>query len=306
MDATTVVTALTLASHHPLAKKSLGKVVDLLICPVDYLKAVAAAKVARVEAEGKAEAMRIVAEAKGYEKQLSKDPEMRARAAARHEATVLRLQANREAVVAGYLEGLGVGEPPAPTEEIGSDWLNAFADVVEKIDRPEVQRLFSRILDGEVRKPGSFAPQTLVTLASLTRDTAQIFQRLANCAVSFPTYPEWIPCIPHTLLGEMPALGFSVHELDDVADFGLINVEKQVSRRVTREMMLSGVKIGSQVFRFQDAKVDRPVDDEPCHILRFTRAGLELLSIVNTEPSALVLEKLVAWTTPRMQITRVL
>ena len=45
----------------------------------------------------------------------------------------------------------------SPTEDISKDWLNEFRGIACKKSSEDAQNLFSKVLAGEIRKPGSFS-----------------------------------------------------------------------------------------------------------------------------------------------------
>ena len=70
-------------------------------------------------------------------------------------------------------------------EEIRDDWLNGFRDVACKKSSEEVQDLFSKVLAGEIRKPGSFSLRALTTLSDMDQNVAMIFKAFCSlCLVN--------------------------------------------------------------------------------------------------------------------------
>ena len=67
--------------------------------------------------------------------------------------------------------------------EISDDWLNEFRGVACKKSSQEAQDLFSKVLTGEVRKPGSISLKALTTLADMDQKVAQLFQTF--CSLCF-------------------------------------------------------------------------------------------------------------------------
>ena len=65
-------------------------------------------------------------------------------------------------------------------EEISDDWLNEFRDVACKKSSEETQDLFSKVLAGEIRKPGSISLRALTTLADMDQKVAQLFKAFCS------------------------------------------------------------------------------------------------------------------------------
>ena len=80
---------------------------------------------------------------------------------------------NRAAITKAAIED--INEEPGSADansEIEDDWLNAFARIAEDKSSADLQKLFGKILAGEIRKPGSFSLRTLQFVATLSRDEA--------------------------------------------------------------------------------------------------------------------------------------
>ena len=72
-----------------------------------------------------------------------------------------------------------------PTEDISKDWLNEFRGIACKKSSEDAQNLFTKVLDGEIRKPGSISLRSLSTLADMDQNVAELFQRFCSlCLVN--------------------------------------------------------------------------------------------------------------------------
>lgn len=69
-------------------------------------------------------------------------------------------------------------------ESLDKDWLNYFEEYAEKASTAEVQKLWGRVLAGEIRKPKTFSLRTLRFLSELDADTARIFEKTAKKRLS--------------------------------------------------------------------------------------------------------------------------
>ena len=61
--------------------------------------------------------------------------------------------------------------------ELDDDWLNYFEDYSEKASSDRMQKFWSRVLAGEIRKPKSISLSTLRFLSEVDQECAQIFER---------------------------------------------------------------------------------------------------------------------------------
>lgn len=100
-----------------------------------------------------------------------------------------RKQVNREAVATAMIEDLrSQPEPTQPTEsqnqeplpDIDEDWLNVFERYAEDASTERMQKLWGRVLAGEVRKPGRYAMRTLRFLSEFSQADAITFSDFAN------------------------------------------------------------------------------------------------------------------------------
>ena len=71
------------------------------------------------------------------------------------------------------------------TEDISKDWLNEFRGIACKKSSEDAQNLFSKVLAGEIRKPGSFSLRALTTLSDMDQNVAMIFKAFCSlCLVN--------------------------------------------------------------------------------------------------------------------------
>ena len=90
-------------------------------------------------------------------------------------------QANIHAVVkqaAQRLEGAKV-----PAIEPNHDWTAKFFREVQDVSSEEMQVLWTKVLIGEVEKPGTTSMRTLSILKDLDEKTARLFSQLCSAAV---------------------------------------------------------------------------------------------------------------------------
>jgi hypothetical protein len=91
---------------------------------------------------------------------------------------------NRAAATKVALEDLdtNASATDAPSE-IDDDWLNFFARLSEDKSAEELQRLFGKILSGEIRKPGSFSLRTVQIMSTISKQDAELVSNLLSYAV---------------------------------------------------------------------------------------------------------------------------
>jgi len=102
-----------------------------------------------------------------------------------------RKQVNRNAVAAAMLDELG-GQAkeqspndtgPTPQGAVGAiddDWLNVFERYAEDASSERMQKLWGRVLAGEVRTPGRFSMRTLRFLSEFSQADALTFEEFSK------------------------------------------------------------------------------------------------------------------------------
>ncbi len=65
-------------------------------------------------------------------------------------------------------------------EPVDKDWVIRFFNSVEDVSSCEMQKIWAKILAGEVKQPDSFSLRTLDIVKNLTQREAQTFQKLSN------------------------------------------------------------------------------------------------------------------------------
>ncbi len=91
--------------------------------------------------------------------------------------TELQRQRNVEAIVHLALE-----DPPkiVADDPVNSDWTRTLFRLGQEVSDATMQKLWASVLNAEVAKPGSFSIRSLQTLATLSRDEIEAFQRLCS------------------------------------------------------------------------------------------------------------------------------
>ena len=103
-----------------------------------------------------------------------------------------REQKNRESVAAATVEALEITHStsePLPDEAAVSnaqpdeEWLNVFEQYAERASTDRMQKLWGRVLAGEIRRPGQFSMRTLRFLSEFSQADALRFAEFAQFAL---------------------------------------------------------------------------------------------------------------------------
>lgn len=145
----------------------------------------------------------------------------------------LKKQENIEAVLDNaYEEVLALDS--VSTEPVDCDWLNSFFDFVGNISNEEMQKLWGKLLAGEIERPGSFSIRTLDTLRKLTSKEASVFQKLVpyilTCAGDKEqSYTDYFLPIEFWYKDITKKYNFSSYEIILLQEIGLLNNEIEIS-----------------------------------------------------------------------------
>jgi hypothetical protein len=143
---------------------------------------------------------------------------------------VVREQVNLDLVSQVALDSLrqhSDAERTTGVPDISLDWLNAFEREASQASSETMQRLFGRILAGEVRRPSSFSIRTIRLMAQLDGNTALLFRRLCSLSISLRIPDTVLDARVISLKGNagqnsLSQYGLSFNALNRLEEHGLI------------------------------------------------------------------------------------
>lgn len=101
----------------------------------------------------------------------------------------MKKQQNIEAVIDFAYSELENVESVSNTP-VDSDWISAFFDSVTNVSTEQMQKLWGKLLSGEIQHPGSFSLRTLNVLKNLTQTEAVFFQQIVPFVLRCPGNTE--------------------------------------------------------------------------------------------------------------------
>jgi uncharacterized repeat protein (TIGR03899 family) len=125
----------------------------------------------RRKAKAEADASIILAKANAKTKAMAQ------RAIERLSYVELRRQRNIDAIVNSAYPVL---PDTVDTMPVNEDWIVQFFDFCKDIGNEEMQRLWAKLLAGEVAHPGTFSPRTLHALKTMRREDAETFAKFCS------------------------------------------------------------------------------------------------------------------------------
>ena len=72
----------------------------------------------------------------------------------------------------------------ASSEPVDEDWVARFFEAAKDVSSEEMQKIWARILTGEVKQPGSFSLRCIETVRNVSKREAKIFESLSPYVVS--------------------------------------------------------------------------------------------------------------------------
>jgi hypothetical protein len=196
--ATTAVDIIGAISGIPGAlMPSCIKALDRLVgAATDIPAAWLAQKRAQIDAQTQAYSLVEAEIAKVAASEAGASPEIVERAMGVLVRKAYRKQTNREAVAAAAIEDLKSSQADSqleipsdenctssPQGEVEEDWLNVFERYAEDATSDRMQKLWGRVLSGEIRSPGKFSTRTLRFLSEFSQKDALSFEKISH--VSF-------------------------------------------------------------------------------------------------------------------------
>lgn len=168
-------------------------------------------------------------------------------------------------------------EDSVAKEPVNEDWINRFFSIVEDISDEEMQKLWGRILAGEVKKPRSYSFRTLELLKSLTHDEAAVFVKLSKYA--FQAQREVFILNPDKT--EYLKKVISYNDRLVMEEAGIITANNLSYNFFPGSPMKEAFTIGDTAV-IVEREADAP--KQGLKVLVFTRSGTELLKLVSFTP----------------------
>ena len=222
-----VSTALGIPIPATIAKNVLQGMGALIAGSFDVGKAWLEGKASDLRAETQARAALTARAVEIAAEKIGEDPELAARATMNLGHRLLRQQKTREKIVREALEDLKHNPPTSDAQgPVDPDWFDLFARHSETKTNVDVEAYFSKVLSGEMRKPGSFAPETIEVLSRLSPGVAKLFQDFCGLTMDLPP-SNVLPIVlaqPFGAPGDnsLAPVGFSYSTICRLQDAGLV------------------------------------------------------------------------------------
>jgi len=188
-----------------------------------------------------------------------------------------KCQHNIESITAAAAEELA-GESDVSSELPDEDWISRFFRTAEDVSSTQMQELWGRILAGEIKKPRSYSLKTLDFVRNLTKDDADMLERLSKLAVSYEGWP-FIPCHNDKWLADKRKIYhshyFAAGELGAMYPTDLIYRTFR-SSEINQETFIAG----NILLIVDRAKITSEIE---LPVWKFTNIGKEILQLIKID-----------------------
>lgn len=185
-------------------------------------------------------------------------------------------------------------EKEVSNDKVDNDWITRFFGIIEDVSQEEMQELWGRILAGEVKQPKSFSFRTLEVLKNLSKEEAAAYTKFAQIALHSAT-DFFIHDIDK---GKFLMDNFGITFRDKVLlrDAGLIVNEENLEiiyepLKPDSLEQTGGIFYGNKGF-YINRKPGAP--KQVLKVIYFTKAGAELLKLVEPKYNNEYIEKIAA------------
>jgi hypothetical protein len=203
------------------------------------------------------------------------------RAKARKEFQELKKQNNVEEITRNAVEELAEikGVDEVSDESVEPDWMARFFDIAEDISNEDMQKIWGKILAGEVKKPKSFSLRTLEVLKNLSTEEAQLFTKVAQFAIEISG--GYFFALPDHL-GETETITFSQWLILEEAGLVIPNQFINAKRKAEGNPPQIVYIVGEWGLIIETDVNERII--EISNVRGFTSAGNQLLTLIPKEP----------------------
>lgn len=286
----------------PIRKNAAKAFARLCTAAVEYPVALIEGAIAEKRAESQARVKLINASASQIAEQMQTNPEYARAAATKFAQKIIRERVNVDQVSRIAADELK-SEPSAIANDnapeappISEDWLNAFESEAAQMSSEQMQRLFGKILAGEIRKPTSYSIKTIKLISQLDNRAAALFRLFCSLSIS-TRIPKSniildarVVSMGNAGSNSLKAYGLGFDALNILQEYGLIiseyNSYMDYRATVIHQGRIALPMMYQNTLWALSPKVALPVAQEfRVDGVAFSRSGQELLSIVDIEPN---------------------
>lgn len=178
-------------------------------------------------------------------------------------------------------------EKEVSSEPVNPDWATRFFDIAQDISDETMQDLWGRILAGEVKRPKSYSLRTLEVLRNITREEAELFEKIAQYVIYDGNY----------YISNISSINDDVNikyvDIARLIEIGMIQPGSLVEQNYLNkknELSMHHLFYGNKYVAFIELPPNVSQISFPIHLL--TTAGIELYNLISLKPNLKYLESL--------------
>ena len=282
-------------------RRSLFKVLGrLTTAVVEYPVTLLDNAIKERKAESNARVRLIDASKTQIAKQMKVDPAYAQAAASKFAERIVRERVNVDQIAALAVQELAKlpmphqvpSNSPEDRSDVDEDWLNVFEGEAAQVSSEHAQKIFAKILAGEINRPASFSKKTIKLISQLDNRAAHLFSLACSMSVSLQRSGNVLDArvlglgqigqnslaaygMPYGACVILQEYGLVVSDLSGYSDY-------QSTQLVDRTVLLPLTHQNEHwVLATQQGQARSEIRLEG---MQFTASGCELLSIVELQP----------------------
>lgn len=174
----------------------------------------------------------------------------------------------------------GILDEEVSDEKVDEDWISRFFDTIEDINNEKLQKLWAKILVGEIKQPNSYSLRTLELLRNLSFSEAELFSKIANFVIQDSTKTKAFLLSDKSILSKF---NISFHEILTLQDLDLIHPNiLQYGSSIKNEEYNSFLILGTELICIKLPKNIK----YSLNVYSLSSIGKELLNLVKRVPIA--------------------
>ena len=187
-----------------------------------------------------------------------------------------RKQKNIDRITMVAIEELK-NESSVSSTPVDEDWADRFFNIVENVSDEQMQRLWGKILAGEVKSPNSFSIRTIDFLKNMTKVESELFTKAANYIITSDNGQFLFKGTKNEILEKH---GFSYDDRQILTEIGLIRSGERTALIFdpNPENRETFYRCGKHIIKCK-IKAGTPMCDIPVFML--TTIGKELLKMLS-------------------------
>ena len=157
-------------------------------------------------------------------------------------------------------------------EPVDEDWISWFFSFAENVTSEHMQRLWGKILAGEVKSPGSFSLRALELIKTISKDEAETLSRVKK----YITATKRV-CFIWSIVVDNPKYDIVFDDIFNLTQAGIINETTPRAWGPHKYGNNITIQFGSKKLTIKKEFSNR-IELFPCY--GFTRAGYELSTLI--------------------------